>query len=119
MTTRPLVVSMTMALALSRPAGSDWASAGAAQMIAANKARTRIIRELRSRESRLAGESGFEICDNQRRNESRVVAAHLGDLTDQRGGDRADAGRGRNEHCVHVGGHGFVHAGELHLVIEI
>src|SRR5436305_1910083 len=44
MTMRPLVESITIALALSRLAGSGWASAGAAQTSAAMRARTRIMK---------------------------------------------------------------------------
>src|SRR3954470_10541012 len=43
-TMRPLVVSITIALALSRLAGSGWAIAGAAQISAATKARMRIMK---------------------------------------------------------------------------
>jgi len=34
-------------------------------------------------------------------------------------GDRADRRRGRHEYRVHVRRHGFVHARDLHLEIEV
>src|SRR3978361_1355709 len=43
-TMRPLVVSITIAFALSRLAGSGWAIAGAAQISAASTARIRIMK---------------------------------------------------------------------------
>ena len=43
----------------------------------------------------------------------------IDDLAHQCGGDRANAGRSRNEHRMHVGGHSLVHAGDLHFIVEI
>src|SRR5882724_12975249 len=125
-TMRPLVVSITIAFALSRLAGSGWAIAGPAQISAATKARMRIMetpgsREVRrkKRASALAGEFGLEFGGDRGRHECGEVAAHGGDLAYQCGGDRADGGRRWYEHRMHLGRHGLVHAGYLHLVVEI
>src|SRR5216684_3054750 len=67
----------------------------------------------------LALEFGLEAGCDRRRHERRDVAAHGCDLAHQCGGDRADRRRGRNEHGMHVRRHGFVHAGDLHLEIEV
>src|SRR3954468_17802162 len=88
-TMRPLVVSMTMAFALSRLAGSGWASAGAAHTSAARRLRIRIMKT--PRVSRLAGEYAFQARRHGSGNEGGDVAAHRSDLTHQCGGDRADA----------------------------
>src|SRR6185437_14110152 len=125
MTMRPFVVSITIALFLSRPAGSDWAIAGAAQMSAARKARTRIMKtpdQMRKKPGRKrgsTGEFGLEGFGNLRRHKCRDVAAHAGDLAYQCGSDRANGRRGRDEDRVHLGGHGLVHARDLHLVVEV
>src|SRR4029079_1933368 len=126
---RRLVVSITIALALSRLAGSGWAIAGATQMSAATKARTRIMEtpgarearegRLRKRDYALAGKFGLEFGGNRGRYERGEVAAHARDLAHQCGGDRADRSRGRDEHRTRCGRHGLVHAGQLHLVVEI
>src|SRR6478609_1324818 len=131
-TMRPLVVSITIAFALSRLAGSGWAIAGATQMSAATRARMRIMEtpgarearkarevKLRKRDYALAGEFGLEFGGNRGRYERGEVAAHARDLAHQCGGDRADRSRGRDEHRMHLGRHGLVHAGQLHLVVEI
>src|SRR6478752_8584630 len=134
-TMRPLAVSITIALALSRLAGSGWAIAGATQMSAATRARMRIMEtpgarearkarearevKLRKRDYALAREFGLEFGGNRGRYERGEVAAHARDLAHQCGGDRADRSRGRDEHRMHLGRHGLVHAGQLHLVVEV
>src|ERR1700688_759076 len=119
MTIRPLVVSITIAFCLSRPAGSGWAIAGAAQISATMKTRARIMktpdqvkgeacRKLRAVLSQnrlpflrknlaLTGEFGLQAGRDRLRHERREVAAHAGDLAHQCGGDRADGNRGRKE----------------------
>src|SRR5882757_7868496 len=92
-TMRPLVVSITIAFALSRLAGSGWAIAGPAQISAATKVRMRIMetpgpREAREigrkkRASALAGEFGLEFGCDRGRHECGEVAAHAGDLAYQ------------------------------------
>src|ERR1700730_5793612 len=123
MTMRPLVVSITIAFCLARLAGSGCAIAGAAQISATITARTRTMktpdRGERWRVDLFAGEFGLEAAGDRFRHERRPVAAHAGDLAYQCGGDRADGGRGRNEHRVDLRRHGFVHAGDLHLEIKV
>src|SRR5438128_11538965 len=91
-TMRPLAVSITIALALSRLAGNGWAIAGATQMSAATNARTRIMKTpdqevgYRGRRGLLAGEFGLESGSDRGRHESGKVPAHLGDLAHQCGG---------------------------------
>src|SRR5271168_789408 len=90
---RPFVVSITMAFFLSRLAGSGCAIAGAIKASVARTARIRIMEtpvRWRMRTSGiLAGEFGFEVGLDQLRHEGRDIAAHLGDLAHQCGGDRA------------------------------
>src|SRR6478735_5400509 len=58
---RPLLVSITIAFALSRLAGSGWATAGSAQTSAAKRARMRIMKtpdqEVEARAQARAGKS--------------------------------------------------------------
>src|ERR1700761_9116512 len=155
----PLVVSITIAFFLSRLAGSDCASAGAAKASAARKASRRIMETpdgsgdgnspgrglAQTRDNFYEGkwlrpfdmpaviftltrpsgscllfrELGFQEGCNGGRHEGRHVAAHASDLTHQCGGDRADRHRGRDEDGMDVGRHRLVHAGDLHLVVEI
>src|SRR3954471_2923060 len=123
MTMRPLVLSITIALALSRLAGSGWASAGATPNNAAIRARTRIMKTPLADElgSLMAwsGELGLQGFGDGRRHEGGNIAAHAGDLAHQCGSDRADGDGSRQEHRMHLRRHGLVHAGDLHLVIEV
>src|SRR3954467_1730214 len=127
---RPLVVSITTELALSRPAGSGaelagaWAAgacakAGAAKTSAAATATMRIMDTPDQVMPGSTGELGLQASSDHGRDEGRDVAAHRCDLPDQCGGDRADADRSRKKYRFDVGRHGLVHAGNLHLVIEI
>src|SRR6266436_2786753 len=127
-TMRPLVVSITIAFCLSRLAGSGCcAIAGKANRTATMKARARIMEtpgqmnegDSFFREDASARKFGLEAGGDGCRHKGGYVAAHGSDLTDQCGGDRADKNRGRNEHGLHVGRHSAVHAGKLHLVIEV
>src|SRR3954465_2729698 len=143
MTMRPLVVSITIALDLSRLAGSGCAIAGLTQISAAMSARARIMetpdRVMGSRRQprnarflnmifsenvstfpdHALAEFGLEALGDRRWHEGRDVPAHTRDLAHQCGRDRADGGRGRNEHRMHVRRHGLVHARDLHFVVEI
>src|ERR1043165_4661302 len=125
MTIWPLLVSITIVFSGSTPAGSlgGAASAGAAQTSAAMSAKTRIIKApLPSwvmSGAGFAGALGLEPGRDRGRHEARDVAAQAGDLTHQSGGDRADRRRGRQKHGLDLRRHGAVHAGHLHLVIEV
>src|SRR5437868_12915261 len=85
MTMRPLLLSITIALALSRLAGSGWASAGAATNSAAMRARIRIMETPQADEQgslmSSSAELGLEGFGHRRRHEGRDIAAHAGDLT--------------------------------------
>src|SRR5205085_5687760 len=136
-TIRPLVVSTTIAFCLSRPAGSGCAIAGAAQISATMKTRAWIMKTpdmnvddvwssdlpantgSHSAECALAREFGFQASGHRGRHERRNVPAHASDLAHQCGGDRAGTHGSRDEHRMHVRRHGLVHAGNLHLIIEV
>jgi hypothetical protein len=51
--------------------------------------------------------------------ERRNIAAHLGDLPHQCGGNGAILRAGRKKHRVDVGRHGPVHARHLHFVVQV
>ena len=68
---------------------------------------------------RLRCEFRFQPCHHGGRHEGADVAAHLGDLAHQSGGDRAHRGARGQEDGLDRRRHRAVHPGHLHFVVEI
>lgn len=64
-------------------------------------------------------EFGFERAGDCDRHKGTNVAAHRGYLADQCGGNRAHRRARGQEDCLQLRSHRLVHAGHLHLVVEI